>query len=92
MEKKYLCDDRPFYHAHAFGYLILTFYNEFDAFRFKMEWGGEKIHPGEEIEKYDSREEVVEEQAQAISRQIDTELSEILSAMSAKLNEKSVDK
>jgi hypothetical protein len=47
MEKKWLCDERPFYHADAFGYLILTFYNEFDAFRFKMEWGGEKIESSE---------------------------------------------
>ena len=33
-------EDRPFSHAQAFGYMTITFHNEFDAFRFKLQWGG----------------------------------------------------
>lgn len=38
-----LDDDCPFYHAQAFGYLVLGFHNDFDAFRFKLQWGGKQI-------------------------------------------------
>lgn len=32
-----------FTHSQAFGYLTITFHNDYDAFRFKMAWGGDKI-------------------------------------------------
>ena len=38
-----VCEDAPFCHSQGFGHLFLTFYNDYDAFRFKMAWGGDKI-------------------------------------------------
>lgn len=38
-----VCGDVPFHHSQGFGHLFLTFYNDYDAFRFKLQWGGEKI-------------------------------------------------
>lgn len=41
--EKEVCASAPFSHSEGFGHLFLAFYNEYDAFRFKMQWGGEKI-------------------------------------------------
>ena len=38
-----LSETTPFYHTEMFGNMTLSFYNEFDAFKFKLRWGGDKI-------------------------------------------------